>query len=280
MSVSLIVPVYQGAQYYQIFIESLLSPTELFIEVLFIHNRNPDKEILEAILSRTQSPSNITFINLEYNDKPSSYAARNYGVKMARNNIVAFTDIDCIITKDYFVSLNDWIKKFHNFNFPVISGKVKVFSANKSDDFKIDSSLFLNTDEMSKKSLGVTANLVASKHYLLENPFPETKSGGDVKWFKSLACRDCFFYDESLLVNHPSRDYTELRTKVIRVSKGVVEAGLSKGFFFESLRFLFFSYNRKLIKNGHYKLGLHARVLRLWQLYCANILRELWIKQF
>ena len=60
---------------------------------------------------------------LKYEDKQSSYAARNEGARNARGDIFLFTDIDCILTESYFKTI---INNEFNDSYSLVSGPIEV----------------------------------------------------------------------------------------------------------------------------------------------------------
>jgi len=87
--ISVIVPVYNTAQYLERVIEALLAqdfPRDEF-ELIFVDNGSEDNS--RAILERY--PQIRVFVETER----GSYAARNRGIREARGDILAFTDSDC-----------------------------------------------------------------------------------------------------------------------------------------------------------------------------------------
>jgi glycosyltransferase involved in cell wall biosynthesis len=93
--VSVIVPFRNAHLYLSKCIESLLSQTipQDIYELLFIDNNSNDggDEIVAA----------YSEIQLFRETKPGAYAARNCGLTHARGEIIAFTDPDCVVEKDW-----------------------------------------------------------------------------------------------------------------------------------------------------------------------------------
>lgn len=87
--ISVIVPVYNTAQYLERVFAALLKqdyPQDAY-ELIFVDNGSSDNSI--AILERFPQ------IRLFREPERGSYAARNHGVREARGDILAFTDSDC-----------------------------------------------------------------------------------------------------------------------------------------------------------------------------------------
>lgn len=87
--ISVILPVYNTAQYLERVIAALLAqdyPQDAY-ELIFVDNGSSDNSI--AILERFPQ------IRLFSESERGSYAARNRGVREARGEILAFTDSDC-----------------------------------------------------------------------------------------------------------------------------------------------------------------------------------------
>gem|GEM_PF-274885 len=96
--VSVIVPVKNGAQEIGGLLDSLM-------------HVDYDKEMLEIIVVDGNSSDNTREIVLQYptaklltEERPGLNAARNTGIKNSTGEVIAFTDSDCVVSKD-------WIKK-------------------------------------------------------------------------------------------------------------------------------------------------------------------------
>src|SRR5262245_14299213 len=93
--VSVILPVYNDEANVAKLMDSLMRldyPRDSF-EVIAVDNNSRDhsKEILK----------NYPVTVLEENELQSSYAARNKGIKFAKNRILAFVDSDCIVSPQW-----------------------------------------------------------------------------------------------------------------------------------------------------------------------------------
>lgn len=89
--ISIVIPVYNGAHLVGRLLDSLREldyPSERY-EVLVVDNNSTDN--LAAIVAAYP-------VKLLYErDTQSSYAARNLGVRQAEGEIIAFTDVDCVV---------------------------------------------------------------------------------------------------------------------------------------------------------------------------------------
>jgi glycosyltransferase involved in cell wall biosynthesis len=95
-----VVPVHNEAATLDRCIDSILAqsyPAD-HIEVIFVDNRSSDSSS-EILLRRGKR-----IVALE-EKKPSAAAARNAGVRAARNHYVAFTDADCVADPDWIFEL-------------------------------------------------------------------------------------------------------------------------------------------------------------------------------
>lgn len=97
--VSVVVPVYNGEKDISLCLEFLLSlnyPKNKF-EIIVVDNNSTDRttEIVR------QFPVKL----LEEKQIQSSYAARNKGIREAKGELIAFTDADCIVDKNWLREL-------------------------------------------------------------------------------------------------------------------------------------------------------------------------------
>ena len=196
--ISLIVPIFNGTKYIKQFIDPLNS--NFFKgQVIFVDNCSTDNShrIIEDYCKK-----NNNFKLVSYSKKKSSYAARNYGVKFSRNNIIAFTDIDCIPTKSYLNFLSSF-----NGNFDLMTGPINVFYKKKNIYEIFDKNTYLLQEYYVKNNYAATANLVITREvFNLVGGFPEFTSGGDNKFCKK--CIDMGFkihFENNLMILHPAR---------------------------------------------------------------------------
>lgn len=219
-TLSIIVPVYNAENYLLDFLSSFSNQTYLdnYIELVFVDNGSTDKSrlLIEEYILNNKSYD----IKYLYFDKVAdSYAARNYGVKNSKGEIIAFTDSDCILE-------HNWIENIFKFSEKnrVISGEIEIQVINKKNMWEVfDSFAHLNNKENVLKGKVATANLIVRKSdFLRVGFFTERFSGGDHDWsLRAKALGFDIIYIEDIKVVHPSRkQYSEILKKSKRLAYG------------------------------------------------------------
>ena len=216
----MIVPVFNGEPFIMQFFNSIrIDIAKHGIEIIFVDNGSIDKTN-EMLVNLSKPHKNIRV--LKYEDKQSSYAARNEGARNARGDIFLFTDIDCILTKSYFKTI---INNEFNDSYSLVSGPIEV-SIHLNNIYEyFDKAAYLDQSKYHKKNYAATANLIVSRQlFETVNGFPEFISGGDNKF-----CKNCFKssnktslnYKKDLIVMHPARNsFSEHIVKASRLGKG------------------------------------------------------------
>ncbi|MFW6194336.1 MAG: glycosyltransferase [Halobacteriota archaeon] len=216
-TVSVIVPAYNAENNIGNLIESLLEldyPPEL-LELIMVDNNSTDrtKEIIEKY------PVKL----LEENDIQSSYAARNKGIKHARGEIIAFTDSDCIATKQW---VREGVRVLISENADLVGGRVEfIYSQKKTCAELYDSMTNMQIESnIKERNVAKTANLFSKSNVFNEmGMFPDgVKSGGDVQWTaKATKSGYSLVYAPKAVIKHPARPLIPLLSKQYRVGKGM-----------------------------------------------------------
>jgi glycosyltransferase involved in cell wall biosynthesis len=108
ISVSIIIPIYNCAQYLEKCLNSVINQTLKDIQIICINDASKDNslEILKEFCTKDQR---IEIVNLNEN-KGQSFA-RNLGLDIAKGNFIGFVDADDFVDLDYFEKLyNEAIK--------------------------------------------------------------------------------------------------------------------------------------------------------------------------
>ena len=248
LKISIIVPVYNGERYIKSLLESLFSleyPKDDY-EIIVIDNNSNDRtrEIVKKF--------SINF--LEEKGIQSSYAARNRGIKNAKYEILAFTDADCIVEKDWLI---EGIKPIITNKAHLVGGKIKFyFSKEKSSAEFYDSIIHMdNMTNIAQRHTIATANLFVKKDVFLEmGLFPsDSQSGGDFQWSYLAYNRGYkLSYAPKAIVRHPARKFKELIQKNFRISAGAIEYSAVKQY----------TIVQKILKTASYLLPPNYMLIR------------------
>lgn len=244
--VSVIIPVFNDTERLKICLTALEKqtyPKELY-EVIVIDNGS--KESIEDVVSLFSQARAF------YENRPGSYAARNKGISVAKGEILAFTDADCIPV-EYWIEKG--VEKLQSTpECGMVAGRVEFFFKNPNQPTAVElyekvEMGFPQYKFVEEGHFGVTANIFTYKK-VLENVglFNDTlKSGGDKEWGKRVFLAGYKqVYSDSACVYHPARhSLKELYKRVTRIEGGkhdlIKSQVLSQIFAKELAKDLFFS---------------------------------------
>lgn len=219
--VSVIIPVFNDSERLNLCLQALEEQTypKNLYEIIVIDNAS--EEEVESVVGRFSQ----TLYTRE--SKPGSYAARNKGISLAKGDIFAFTDSDCIPNRDW---LERGIARLLQVtNCGLVAGRVNLFFKDKERPTTAelyDSITFLQQNKYIKDlHFGATANLFTFKSIFKRVGLfdAKLKSGGDKEWGNRVFASNYeLVYCDDACVNHPTRhSFRELREKVIRVTGGL-----------------------------------------------------------
>ena len=220
MFVSVIIPVFNDAKQLKNCLEALQNQTypKKLYEIIVVDNAS-DEDIASVVSQFGQALTT-------HQSRPGSYAARNKGFSLAKGEVIAFTDADCIPALD-------WIEKgvanlLRVSNCGLVAGKVEFFFKNQNQPTAVelyDSVSFLQQQKyVETKRFGATANLFTFKSVIKDvGLFNDTlKSCADREWgqrvfsagYKQIYADDC-------CVAHPARhSLKQLYKKTVRLIGG------------------------------------------------------------
>lgn len=130
--------------------------------------------------------SRYTLVRTDCEPRPGSYAARNRGVRMARGEIIAFTDADCIPAEDWLeMGVRQMMQRPE---LGLVAGEIDVVVGHMGPPTAVEiyekAVAFDPRRLLSTQKYGVTANLFTSRGTLDRvGLFDERlKSGADLEW--------------------------------------------------------------------------------------------------
>ncbi|MCB9420737.1 MAG: glycosyltransferase family 2 protein [Ardenticatenaceae bacterium] len=170
-------------------------------------------EIIVIDNGSDESPEGVTAVShhstLVFENKPGSYAARNYGISKAQGEIIAFTDSDCLPEPNWIEKGVQTINQNDAIGF--IAGKVDVFPLDYDHPTIVEQYEILRAfpveEFIERWHFGVTANIFTRLNVINDvGNFDETlKSNGDTDWCQRVynAGYKPVYVDEAC-VKHPA----------------------------------------------------------------------------
>lgn len=231
--VSVIIPVFNNSEDLKSCLEAIENQTypKSLYEVIVVDNGS-DQDIKEVVSQFSQAFA-------AYESQPGSYFARNKGLSLAKGNVLAFTDSDCIPALD-------WIEKgvAHLLQVPncgLVAGKIELFFKNPDQPTAVElyeSIMGLRQQKFVEESrYGATANLFTFRSVIDKvGSFDETlKSSGDREWGQRIFSAGYEqIYADDTCVAHPARySWDELYKKVVRTIGGHQDLKKKRGYLFK-----------------------------------------------
>ena len=223
--VSIIIPTYKDWDRLKICLNALNDQSYPYnkFEVVVINND-----------TNNLPPYKINNLNVKLiNEKTiGSYAARNAGIKIAKGDIFAFTDSDCIPSKNW---LREGIKKIISTNQnSIVAGSINIFPKinNNPNIFELFSMNFeLNQFLYVKNKRFASANVFIKREVIenLGNFNSSIKSGADFELASRAEKKNILIlYCKESMVLHPARStFKELNHKAKRKIGGILDLNKS-----------------------------------------------------
>ena len=265
--VTVIIPTYKDWARLQLCLNTLSKqsyPAE-YIEIIVVNN-----DANEEGSQHIHLPRNAILMK---EAAPGSYAARNAALKIAKGEVIAFTDSDCLPSDNWIVEA---VKVFEeNAEAQRVTGPVNIFKELNGGwlAWKFESVTAFNQQYNVKSGVSVTANLFVKRHVFntVGHFNASLFSGGDVEWNKRATQAGIgLLYMPKVLVMHPARlSMRALVTKSRRVlGGGFVRAKKEKRLLHYTLRHLVppVRYAKVLVDDGKPLLDVLFAVLIYWGL--------------
>jgi glycosyltransferase involved in cell wall biosynthesis len=187
--VSVIIPIYNGETDLPELIKCLYQqtyPKEL-VEYLLVDNNSSDRtSIILAEAKQKASYQGIKLRHLTEKQIQSSYAARNLGIRQAKNDILVFTDADCRPQADWLAKI---VQPFSNSQIGIVVGEVVALPGQTLLEKYADRNHLMSQKFLLEHPFfpyGQTANIAIRKQAFYEvglfRPYLSTGGDADICW--------------------------------------------------------------------------------------------------
>ena len=184
--ISVIIPIYNGESELPDLLDCLKAQTYPLDKVEYLLVDNNSQDNTGQLLAKAQESQIIPLTPLAENQIQSSYAARNRGIRTARHDILAFTDMDCRPSQEWLIEL---VKPFVDTSIGIVAGEVKALPSENFFEKYSERSDFMNQKYLLEHpfcAYGQTANLavrkVAFQEVGLFRPYLTTGGDADICW--------------------------------------------------------------------------------------------------
>lgn len=277
--VSVIIPVYNDARRLKICLAALEQqtyPSHRYEVIVVDNGSDPEEDVTDLVRS-------FDHVILSQELTPGSYAARNKGLTLAKGEIIAFTDSDCIPSSDW---LEHGVQ--HLTDYPdcgLVAGRIDMFAQQPEQATAIEmydqvvvgfpQEMLINTYKVA-----MTANVFTRRSVIedIGNFRADLRSSGDGEWTQRVYSAGYGHrYVASACVAHPARaTLKELTTRVARYTGGKVDRYITHEtswwkrnrrvarFIVEDLTINAFFHGRKVIQDDRIdNIGMRMKVLGL-----------------
>ncbi len=223
-NITVIVPVYNDPKRTGFLLDALIKqsyPKEP-CEIIIVDNGSTDNTV-EIINNYIEKHPDLITLAFE-NDIQSSYAARNKGLEIAKGDVIAFTDSDCIPGENWLRSGVDFLTKN---SVSCGGGKIEFTYKNSRPNVYeyYDSARKLNQQHYTEVvGFAATANFFIKRKLidLYGNFRSDLISGGDYEFGRRLTeSGEKIAFIPEAVIKHPARStFRQIYLKTIRVAKG------------------------------------------------------------
>lgn len=216
--VSVIIPVYNDAERLKICLDRLAAQTYAHYEVIVVDNGSTHLAEVQAIVSR------YPFAMLATEATPGSYAARNRGIALAKGEIIAFTDADCMPALDWLEQGVGEVQAHPNCG--LVAGAIRIVTRDRDHPVELYECLMGLSQQkfVAQDHYGATANVFTRPAIFEQVGLFNTrlKSSGDVEWGQRVhAAGYAQIYAETVCIDHPARSsFAQLARQASRHAGG------------------------------------------------------------
>ncbi len=185
-----------------------------FIDIIVVDNGSNDGSI--DVIQK------YNVICLNYHKKESPYAARNYGIKNSKSDIICLIDSKCLPSESYIAELIDQSQKKE---WDIIGGRFYYLGLNNSSDIAeiAYSMLYLKTNPkyFSGKVSALTGNMLVRREIFKGiGYFDERRAGGDIEFINRAHKNNLRIeFNQDLLAGYEPQNKTEIIKSTVRNKK-------------------------------------------------------------
>ena len=225
--VSVIIPVFNDGERLKHCLAALAQQTypRSRYEIIVVDNGSDHWQEVNAMVESygLEAEARIFFAN---EPTPGSYAARNKGISLARGEVIAFTDADCIPAPNW---LETGVQIFAETpNCGLVAGQIQMFCRNPDRPTMVElyESVMGLPQQMflERYHYGATANVFTTRQVIKQvGEFDASlKSSGDVDWGQRVYAQGYQqVYADLVLVRHPTQEsWPEFCTRTRRLAGG------------------------------------------------------------
>lgn len=207
-AISVVIPVYNAAEYIGECLESLLIQTFQDFEVIVVDDCSTDNSVAVVMSYKPKFNGRLTFAKKKKNSAGGGYVPRNIGLKLASGEYVFFADGDDFIIGNALETLYNAAKEYdadvvytgarYNLDSPNDVSRAGDGERSKllKRGLKDETTLTVDDTEKNLQRLLVEGNYhtpwtrFVRRNFLLENKivFPEIVTGGDFLWVLQVYC--------------------------------------------------------------------------------------------
>lgn len=223
--VSVIIPVLNDAKRLRLCLQALAQQTypRSCYEVIVVDNGSDAAENIAGVVAQFEGAI------VAEESYPSSFAARNKGITLAKGEVITFTDADCLPAADW---LEQGVNKLLSVpNCGMVGGRVDIFYRDPDQATPVELyesiTAFPQQNMVERQHYAATANVFTFKRVIEQVGGFEAhlKSSGDIEWGQRIAAAGYpLAYADEARVAHPARySWGQLFKRTVRLAGGLYD---------------------------------------------------------
>ena len=173
--ISIIMPAYNALKTIEVSIQSVINQSYEDWELVVVDDCSNDgtAEVVNEIIEKNKDLDIKLYRNAE--NRGVAYS-RNYGVKVAEGNILAFLDSDDLWTRDKLAKQIKLLENHKSSPVLLFTGSAFITSKDEKLDYTLRVPEKIGRQELQKQNVISCSSVLASKELLLKHEFPMTNA--------------------------------------------------------------------------------------------------------